>query len=307
MRIASFNVQNLRLRVHQGESILDGARDTDTDESASRALDLADRALTARVIADIDADIICLQEVFDQATLDYFHDSFLRPTGIAPYPHRICVPGNDGRGRDLAMLSRRAPDSVASHARVKPADLGLAVPEGVNPETPVFRRDCLMVRFGALLLVLCHFKAPYPDASLAWKVRRLEALAVRHLLEAEPGAQADALWLIAGDLNEPAEETADSRAIQPLLGDFSVDLLQRLPAGERWSFVSHDGGPPGRPDALLASPALARRWPDACPEIVREGMSREITQYRGPRLAGVGQHRPHASDHAAVVIALPGA
>jgi len=39
---------------------------------------------------------------------------------------------------------------------------------------------------------------------------------------------------------------------------------------------------------------------------VREGLGRESARYRGPRLAGVGTHRPHASDHAALAIDLEG-
>lgn len=310
MRIATFNVQNLRLRSGSGgRARLDGARDgdlpADTGPEAA-ALDDADRRLTARVIADTDADVICLQEVFDRATLDYFHDVYLRATGVAPWPYRICLPGNDGRGRDLALLSRRPPSDVVSHAALKPGDLGLDVPAGVSPDTPVFRRDCLLVRIGRLTLFLCHFKAPYPDAGAAWRVRNLEARAVRALVERRFDISRDALWLIAGDLNEPAREAAEGRAIAPLLGEFTVDLMKRLPEGERWSYEVPDDGLAARPDVLLASPALAQGWPEARPVILREGLSREVAHHRGERLPGVGQHRPHASDHAAVVVAFEG-
>ncbi|MBR9843261.1 MAG: endonuclease/exonuclease/phosphatase family protein, partial [Rhodobacteraceae bacterium] len=105
MRLVSFNVQNMRLR----GSHLDGARDRDMPEDlgpAAPLLDDYDRKLTAKVLAEANADVIALQEVFDQKTLDHFHDAYLLPTGTAPYPHRICLPGNDGRGLDVALLSR---------------------------------------------------------------------------------------------------------------------------------------------------------------------------------------------------------
>ena len=84
MRIATFNVQNMRLRRPDGQPRLDGARDGDMPEDstgAAAALDPIDRALTARVLAEADADAVALQEVFDQRTLDYFHDAVLLPVG----------------------------------------------------------------------------------------------------------------------------------------------------------------------------------------------------------------------------------
>ena len=61
-----------------------------------------------------------------------------------------------------------------------------------------------------------------------------------------------------------------------------------------------------QPDSLLASPALAGAWPDARPYVVREGLGLEAGRYHGPHLPDVGGHRPHASDHAALVVDFPG-
>ncbi len=310
MRIATFNVQNMRLRHEDGHAHLDGARDrdapADTVPGAER-LDPIDRRLTAAVLRDVDADVVALQEVFDSETLDHFHENYLRPTGTAPYPWRHCLPGNDGAGLNVALMSRRPVDELASHAALRPSDLGLEVPPGVDPDLPVFRRDCLMAVIGGLTLWICHFKAPSPDPQAAWPVRRIEALAVRRLIERRYTAPARALWLIIGDLNEslPASE-AGEQAIAPLKGGFSIDLLERLPQEKRWTYHDTRSGRYTRPDAMLASPALAERWPQARPWLVREGLGRESARYRGPRLAGVGTHRPHASDHAALAIDLEG-
>ncbi len=300
MRIATFNVQNLRLRHPDGEGRLDGARDGDDDQDA--ALDPVDRRLTAAVIRDLRADVVALQEVFDEETLDHFHDRVLVPAGVAPYPHRVCRPGNDGRGLDVAVLSRRPFGALRSHAGLKPADFGLDPPEGFGDQ-PVFRRDCLMVDLGPLTLFVCHFKAPWPDAEASWPVRRQEAEAVRQIVEARFGGE-DALWLVAGDLNDPETPGAPTRAIAPLDAPFAVDLTLRMPPAERWTL--HDPGTGARflPDALLVSPALAARWPAAVPEVIREGLSREAGP--GWRLPQVGEHRPHASDHAALVVEFPG-
>lgn len=310
MRIATFNVQNLRLRRPGGRPRLDGARDADMPADATAqgaALDLADRRLTAAVLAQADADIVCLQEVFDAETLDFFHDHLLRQTGARPWPYRVCLPGNDGGSRTLALLSRLPLDEVRSHAGLMPADLGLSDHPGARPDRPVFCRDCLLARAGQITLFACHFKAPWPDPETAWQQRRLEALAVRRLIEARFGGDPGALWLILGDLNEPAVEPSGVRAIAPLVDGFAVDLVARMPQPDRWTWLAPDGRTYARPDAMLASPALAARWPEARPRALREGLGGEARRHAGPRLADVGHHRPHASDHALLVIDLPGA
>lgn len=313
MRIATFNAQNLRLRRPAGKPRLDGARDGDMPKDSApqaRALDLADRRLTAALIAQAEPDILCLQEVFDRATLDFFHRHLLRATRVAPWPHRFCLPGNDGGGRDLAVLARM-PVQVTSHAALVPADLDLPAAPGQRPDRPLFCRDCLRIDLPGLTLFSCHFKAPWPDAEAAWHLRRLEALAVRRLIERHFAGQIDPLWLVLGDLNEPGPPGPDA-AIAPLTEAFAVDLVARMPATERWTWALPGGKTPAgsdllsRPDGLLASPALARRWPNAVPKAYRSGLGRDIAAYAGARFAAVGAHRPRASDHALLAIDLPG-
>jgi hypothetical protein len=300
MRIATFNLQNMRLRADH----LEGARDADMpkdQQQQSQALDHQDRRLSAQVIRDTQADIIALQEVFDLPSLEAFHDRFLVPSGSS-YPHRICLPGNDGRGLDVAALSCLTPNDIQSHAQETAHSLGLSLPD-LPPDQPIFRRDVLRLTFGALTLYICHFKAPYPDTPRTWAIRHAEALALRKIIQRDhPDRYAQALWLVLGDLNEPQN---GPHALPPLL-QISVDLMQRVPKSQRWSWHHPPTHLYGIPDAMLASPALAQRFPKAQPNILREGMSRETHRYAGPHLPDVGHHRPHASDHAAVVIDFPG-
>ena len=309
MRIATFNVQNLRLRHPMGRPRFDGARDDDVPQDSglqAAALDLADRRLTAAVLAHADADVVCLQEVFDIEALDFFHDHLLRDAGGPVYPHRFCFPGNDGGGRDVALMSRRPVDEVVSHASLTAVDLGLEELPGRKANTPVFCRDCLMARVGELTLFLCHFKAPWPDARAAWPVRRLEALAVRRLIERRVTGDENALWLVLGDMNEHRDICEGEQAIAPLTEGFAIDLMERVPETERWSYYEPGSGRYSRPDYILAAPALAEKWPDVRPCILREGLSREAKRYEGRRLPGVGPHRPRASDHAALVVEFVG-
>lgn len=301
MRLASFNVQNMRLR----DRFLDGARDRDLPSdlgAAASLLDEYDRALTAEVLAQANADVVALQEVFDQATLDHFHDTHLAPRMRAPYPYRHCLPGNDGRGLDVAVMSRIRPLAVTSHADLTTLRAGLPPAKELDRNTPIFRRDCLEVALPGLTLFICHFKAPYPETDRTAEVRHLEALAVRQIIESRFDDSDKARWLILGDLNEAR---AGRNAVAPLRGRFSVDLMERLPEKDRWSYFGAIDDIYSAPDVMLASPALARAAPQACPEILRLGMSREASRHSGPRLDSVGQHRPHASDHALILIDLP--
>lgn len=286
MRILTFNVQNLRLRPTAGRGRLDGA--FDSDDGAAGPLDPADRRLTAAVLALANAEICVLQEVFDRASLDYFHDHLLRATGALPWRWRACLPGNDGAGRDLAVIARR-PFAATSHARLR---------EGGRP---VFCRDVLRVDLGELVLFGVHFKAPWPDPDAAWHQRRAEVLALRALIAGQcpdPGA----LWLVLGDLNDPRDDRP--RAVAPLIDGFGVDLTTRMAPEDRWTWWQQAAGR-GGPDAMIGSPALAARWPGAVPRALRAGMARAAGGL-DPRLPGVGDLRPHASDHAALVLDLPG-
>lgn len=301
MRIATFNLQNLRLRTRDGRPVLDGAADQD-QPGIVRPTDLAhaDRIETARVIAGAWADIIALQEVFDLATLEFFHDEFLVAAGFPPYPHRYCHPGNDGRGQNVAAMSRKPCISAKSHAELIGADLGLTdLPDDLR-DHPIFRRDCLELEFDAVTLFVCHFKAPYPDVAKAHVVREAEARAVRKIIEARFAEPQSERWIILGDLNQPARLDETSRsALDPLKSGFAVDLMDRLTPGKDWTHEVPDTHVHSRPDRILVSPRLANEYPEVRPQIIRSGMEPvpHIPPNGPPAGPGSG---PHASDHALV-------
>jgi endonuclease/exonuclease/phosphatase family metal-dependent hydrolase len=304
MRVATFNVQNLRLRRVGGDKRFDGARDEDAPGESgadAAALDPADRMLTARLIAEADADVIALQEVFDQETLDHFHGALLAPLG-ASYPHRVCLEGNDGRSQDVALLSRVPLEFVRSHAALTFADIGAPAPAGVSPHARVFRRDCLAARCGPLRLFVCHFKAGERTDPASRVIRRAEALAVRHVVGRSVPDPAAGLWLALGDFN--AHDAAGVDDLAALTHGFAIDLSARIPDAERWTYFQTHDAVYSCPDRLFASPALARKCPAARPQILRMGMSRSASAYDGPRYAEVGERRPRASDHAFIMIDL---
>lgn len=307
MRISTFNVQNLRLRTRDGRPLLDGAADQDRPETARPTeLARADRVETAKAIASAHADVVALQEVFDLAALDFFHDEFLVTVGAPLYPHRYCLPGNDGRGLNVAALCRRPAIRSTSHADLTGADLGLMdLPDSLW-DRPIFRRDCLELAFDTVTLFVCHFKAPYPDAAKAHGVREAEARAVRKIVEARVEDAKRERWIVLGDFNEPARTDGPSRsALEPLKSGFAVDLMDRLTPGTDWTYEVPDTHLQSRPDRILVSPKLAAEYPDVQPQIIRSGMAaaRHVSR---PGAAPGPVSRPHASDHALVYADFPG-
>lgn len=298
MRIATFNVQNLRLRTDEKGPHFDGARDEIIPltklSAGERLADTEDRALTARLIADAAADVIALQEVFDQKTLDAFHNAYLSPLG-AIYANRVCVPGNDGR-RHVALMSRFPLEKVESHASLTYADLGLEPPAGAHAAERVFRRDCLTAVCGGLLILVVHFKAPADAATLG--VTRTEACAVKKLIEQRFVDPAVAHWLVLGDFNVNDGYVDD--LLDVLTKGFAIDLAQSLPAQERWTYFSAFHNSYARPDRILASPATAPLCRSF--QVRREGMSHSALADARARFDGVGSVRPRASDHALLAV-----
>ncbi len=307
MRIGTFNVQNLRARRQQDGVRFDGARDADAPCEAhggntdARVLDAEDRKLTADLIATAQCDVLALQEVFNQDTLNSFHDSLLIPRGIS-YPFRVCLEGNDGRSFDVAALSKSPPEKIQSFANLSFADIGCQPPEDVSKQSPIFRRDCLVLNIEGVHFFVCHLKSAPPGDLRSREIRRAEARAIRYVIERSVPDPAKSLWIILGDFNTHTKEDEDDLA--PFTRGFSVDLNDGDEMNETWTYYYRPSGAYTRPDRILASPALAPLLKGAKPMVLRMGMGYGASSYLGERLEGVGEQRPHASDHALVFVEI---
>lgn len=71
----------------------------------------------ARVIADVNPDILILQEIEDRASLAEFNEEFLPRLGCKAFQQTFVVQGNDKRGQEIGILTRNGYEikSVRSH------------------------------------------------------------------------------------------------------------------------------------------------------------------------------------------------
>lgn len=353
IRIATFNVENLLRRFTPERDRRTGVWVPDpavglfehASEAEGRLIEKAfqvavsddQRQLTAQAIRDCDADLLCLQEVDGLEVLRWFHDRYLRRAVDEPYEHFALLEGNDRRGIDVAVMSRRGfPIRVMSHASLTYRDLGLYGDDlrrwGAEPDDRIFKRDALEVEVetpaGPLTVWVCHFKSMGEGRDRTMAIRRAEAHAVRRLVERRFGARvASADWMIVGDLNDyrdklrlergpdgglfPRPERAEATGLDPLHADhFAVDLVERLPVEDRWTHYYPEERELSALDHLFVSPALAKANPEVKPSVVRRGLphrvplDRLVPPRRIERYPRVGFDRPKASDHCPVAVTL---
>ncbi|WP_327748918.1 endonuclease/exonuclease/phosphatase family protein [Streptomyces europaeiscabiei] len=157
---------------------------------------------TARVIAEVDADILLTVEVEDRLTLDRFNTQILNTeilgasSGARPYPYNLLVDGNDSRGIDVGILSRFPVRSVRSH-----------IFDGTEKGgDPVFSRDCpefeIELPGGDSLWVLGnHLKSKgFGTAKENDEKRLKQAKEVRKIYR--EALKRSAHVVVAGDLND---------------------------------------------------------------------------------------------------------
>lgn len=157
-------------------------------ELATETTDEVGTRTTARVIADVDADIIAIVEAEDRPSLLRFNAELL--TGR--YGHVMLVDGNDERGIDVGIMTKPGFEIGAIRSNVDAEDA-----DGV-----IFSRDCAQYQVrtpgGTELHVLVnHFKS---QSGGGGDKRKRQADKVRGIVD---GLVADARHVIVlGDLNE---------------------------------------------------------------------------------------------------------
>lgn len=235
---------------------------------------------TARVIAEVDADILLTVEVEDRLTLHRFNRQVLSGQFEAePYPFNMLIDGNDIRGIDVGLFSRHPITSVRSHIFDK------------KDSREIFSRDCpefeIDIDGEPLWLLGNHFKSKIGGGG---EKRKLQGERVAQLYRA--ALQRSARVVVAGDLNDTP-------------GSPPLTFLEATSLRDAMTHDSYEG-PPGthgecraddKIDYLMFSPELFAKVEKV--EVERRGIFEFGTPF--DTVTGPGDQ---ASDHAAIVAEL---
>ncbi|MES2659515.1 MAG: endonuclease/exonuclease/phosphatase family protein [Verrucomicrobiota bacterium] len=256
------------------------------DENATR--------MTARVIAEIDPDIVGIVEAEDRPALVRFNRDLVG-TQFGPI---MLVDGNDDRGIDVAVMAKPGYSIESIRSNVDVAD----------GNEKLFSRDCPQYEIvspnGEVIHVLVnHFKS---QSNGGGDKRRKQAAGVRAIVDKLVAEGKHVI--VMGDLNEgPTAEGGYAPNLEPLYEDES-------PLIECYSLPNFDVGPrPGtytscglrdRLDYIFISKSLEPFWVGGY--LFRKGLwgNRQTRPTAWETYAEMENGHQQASDHAAVCIEL---
>jgi endonuclease/exonuclease/phosphatase family metal-dependent hydrolase len=179
--------------------------------------------VTARVIQDVAADVLCVVEAENRPALDRFNDERL----LDPYAHVMLIDGNDTRGIDVGVMTTDQVEILSMRSNVD-------VPDPGSQGRHLFSRDCAVYECGlsssnaVVWVLLNHFKS---QSGGGGDKRLRQAQGVRDIADALV-ADGVSNIVVMGDLNEgPAAIGQAAENLAPLYGPTSplVDVYS-LPA-----------------------------------------------------------------------------
>ncbi len=247
---------------------------------------------TARVLSDLEADVIGVIEAESRPALRDFNKLIIPAVDGTPFRHVMLIDGNDSRGIDVGLLCRRGYPIISMRSHVDDQ-----APNGEN----IFSRDCpeyaVETPAGNRLVILVnHFKSKGFGGPAESNARRKSQ--ARRVAEIYKGL-ADAgekFVAVVGDLND----TPESDPLEPLLAGSDLKDAFVHPQFD-------DGGHPGtygsctatnKIDYLLLSPALMAKVVKG--GVIRMGMWPGVRPRKWDVYPELEEKRDAASDHAAI-------
>jgi predicted extracellular nuclease len=246
--------------------------------------------MTARVIHDVNADVLAVIEAEDRIALKRFNDQLLKELNVA-YDCVMLIDGNDERGIDVGLMTRSGINigAVVSH-----------VDDSVGGDR-IFSRDCpeYTIRRGEeeFLVIVNHLKSKgFGTPAVSNARRKAQATRVREIYERR---RADGFEQIAivGDFND----TPDSDPLSPLLGNGSelTDIFEHPKfVGDGRDGTFGNGTASNKIDYILLSPALSARVTGG--GVWRKGVWGGVNGNLFPHYEEMEKSIHAASDHAAV-------
>jgi endonuclease/exonuclease/phosphatase family metal-dependent hydrolase len=250
---------------------------------------------TARVINEVNADILCIVEAENRITVNRFNDIIIpKIVGSQQYSHVMLIDGNDIRGIDVGILTRQSFEiqSIVSHI------------DDIDSEGQIFSRDCpefkIKTSLGNTLLVLVnHFKSKGYGSQIDNDHRRKrQAKRVKEIYD-ERLNEGFEFIAIAGDLND----TPERDPLQPLLGnssDLKDIMIHDKFVGDGRLGTFGNGAKSQKLDYILMSPKLSNEVKQG--GIERRGVWGGTNGKLFPHFQEIKTAKDAASDHAALWI-----
>ena len=246
---------------------------------------------TARVMKDIDADILGVIEAENRISLGKFSGQMLQMVGGVPYDRVMLIDGNDDRGIDVAVLTKAGYEIVTVRSHIADADAS----------GPIFSRDCpeftITTPTGETIIVLVsHLKSKgfgsqaSSNAKRRRQAKRTAEIYERLITEGQPNVA------VVGDFND----TPNSDPLAPLLKDTDLMDVSKHPKfvsdGRDGTFANGTKG--NKIDYILLSPALYSRVTNA--RVFRKGVWGGTNGTLWPIYPTMKAKVNQASDHAAL-------
>ncbi len=247
---------------------------------------------TARVMSDLQADVLGIIEAEHRPGLAMFNAKIIAAIGGRQFQHIMLIDGNDDRGIDVGIMTRAGYSIGIMRSHVDDW-----LPNGA----PIFSRDCpeffVTTPQGKEIVILVnHFKSKgYGTKRAADARRKAQAQRVKEIYEGLVAEGHDQVAVI-GDLND----VPDSAPLRPLIADTDLKDVFTHPTFD-------DGGYPGtfglcnaanKIDYILLSPRLFEQV--RCGGVWRKGMWPGSRPRRWETYAEVRTSHDAASDHAAI-------
>jgi endonuclease/exonuclease/phosphatase family metal-dependent hydrolase len=250
---------------------------------------------TARVIANVNADIIGVVEADDRPSLVRFNDDVLKPTTNRQYESIMLIDGNDKRGIDVALMTKKGYPITQMRSHV----------DATYTKGKIFGRDCpeyLIERPGQpeILVMVNHLKSKgYGGYRESNNRRRRQAEEVQKIYE-QPRAEGFDNIIVMGDFND----TPDSTPLRPLLHFSDLQDVSESPqyVDDGWPGTYKGGTASTKIDYILLSPALFGFVTEAY--VYRKGVWGNKAGDRWELLPTVTREKEAASDHAAVAVEI---